>query len=131
MAYSDADLIEPIVEGYFDHFGVPMMISEAAASGSIARRLRWLECSVASLRALRSRGVPITGYTWWPMFALVTWAWRQGRRSVPDHLLQMGLWDLDVDLERIRTPIVDAYRSLMAAGSERVGRLAPLPATDG
>jgi beta-glucosidase/6-phospho-beta-glucosidase/beta-galactosidase len=129
MPYSDAGLIEPIVERYHAHFGKPMMISEAAASGSIERRLRWLDRSVASLRALRESGVPVTGYTWWPMFALVTWAWRQGHRSITDHLLQMGLWDLDRDLERIRTPIVDAYQALVAAGSAKVGRLAPLPET--
>ena len=33
------------------------------------------------------------------MFALVTWAWRQGRRDVADHLLQMGLWNLAYGVE--------------------------------
>jgi beta-glucosidase len=123
MRYSEVGLIDVIACDYFDHYGVPMMISEAAASGSIARRLRWLESSVASLRTLRSKAIPIIGYTWWPMFALVTWAWRQGHRDISKHLLQMGLWNLDDDLERIRTPIVDAYQMLVASGSQRVGRL--------
>jgi beta-glucosidase len=101
-----------------------MMISEVATSGSVRRRLAWLERSAAAVRSLRAEGVPIVGYTWWPMFALVTWAWRQGRRDVAQHLLQMGLWDLDADLNRIRTPVVDAYRRLVSAGSEAVGTLA-------
>ena len=126
MPYTEAGLIDRIAQGYSDRYGLPMMVSEAATSGSVARRLRWLETSVDSLARLRSEGVPVVGYTWWPMFALVTWAWRQGNRSVDRHLLQLGLWDLDATLERIRTPVVDAYRSLIVAGSERVGCLAPI-----
>ena len=125
MPYTEAGLIDRIARGYFDRYGMPMMVSEAATSGSVARRSRWLETSVASLARLRGEGVPVVGYTWWPMFALVTWAWRQGNRSVDQHLLQLGLWDLDETLERIRTPVVDAYRSLIAAGSQRVGCLTP------
>ena len=100
------------------------MIQGCSTSGTVARRLAWLERSVAAVRTLRSEGVPLAGYTWWPMFALVTWAWRQGRRSVADHLLQMGLWELDRDLNRIPTPLVKAYADLAQAGSQPVGRFA-------
>lgn len=124
MPYTENGLIEGVARGYHRHFGVAMMISEVATSGSVARRLAWLERSVAAVKTLRSEGVPLTGYTWWPMFALVTWAWRQGRRSVADHLLQMGLWELDRDLNRIPTPLVKAYADLAQAGSQPVGRLA-------
>src|SRR4030095_3073222 len=121
---TETGLIEAIARGYFDRYEIPMMVSEAATSGSVSRRLRWLEGSVDSLAVVRKNAVPVVGYTWWPMFALVTWAWRQGNRQITQHLLQMGLWDLDETLERIRTPVVDAYRSLVASGSERVGPLA-------
>lgn len=124
MPYTENGLIEGVARGYHRHFGVAMMISEVATSGSVARRLAWLERSVAAVKTLRSEGVPLAGYTWWPMFALVTWAWRQGRRSVADHLLQMGLWELDRDLNRIPTPLVKAYADLAQAGSQPVGRLA-------
>jgi beta-glucosidase/6-phospho-beta-glucosidase/beta-galactosidase len=124
MPYTEAGLIEGVARRYYEHYGVPMMISEVATSGSVARRRQWLDRSVAAIAELRADGVPVVGYTWWPMFALVTWAWRQGRRDVADHLLQMGLWDLDKDLNRIRTPVVDAYRRLASAGPEFVGRLA-------
>ncbi len=71
----------------------------------------------------------MVGYTWWPMFALVTWAYRQGTRPLHDHLLQMGLWDLDPDpsgrLERVETPLVDSYRRLTSSGAHAVGPLAP------
>jgi hypothetical protein len=104
------------------------MISETADKGSAARRRDWLTQSVAAVKTLRADGVPLVGYTWWPMFALVTWAWRQGQRPLHDHLLQMGLWDLDPDprgdLARIETPLVGAYRTLVRGGAESVGPLA-------
>lgn len=123
MPYSEALLIEGVARRYHAAYGLPMLISEVATSGSVARRLAWLARSVAAVRTLRAEGVPIVGYTWWPMFALVTWAWRQGQRSVTDHLLQMGLWNLDGNLNRIHTPVVDAYRILATAGPETIGRL--------
>ena len=126
MPYTEEGLVEGVARAYWRHFGLPMMISEIATSGSIARRLRWLERSVGAVRGLRSEGVPLVGYTWWPMFALVTWAWRQGRRSVADHLMQMGLWDLDAELNRKPTALVDAYRAVVCAGADAdaVGPLA-------
>jgi beta-glucosidase/6-phospho-beta-glucosidase/beta-galactosidase len=125
MPYTEHGLVEGVASLYWRHYHVPMMISEIATSGSVRRRLAWLERSVAAVRDLRAEGVPVTGYTWWPMFALVTWAWRQGRRDVADHLLQMGLWDLDPGRNRIPTPLVGAYRQIVAAGRESVGPLGP------
>jgi hypothetical protein len=67
------------------------------------------------------------GYTWWPLFALVTWGYREGRKPVHDYLRQMGLWDLRVDtdgtLARERTELVDRYRELVSSGADAVGRL--------
>ncbi len=123
MPYTEDGLIEGVARQYHARYGVPMMISEVATSGSVARRLRWLARSVEAVRVVREEGVKLVGYTWWPMFALVTWAWRQGRRDVAQHLLQMGLWDLDGGLERVATPLVDAYRGLARSGVSRVGLL--------
>ena len=78
-------------------------------------------------RCEAARGIPLVGYTWWPMFALVTWACRQGERPPAYYLKQMGLWDLDAtpsaNLRRVRTPLVDSYRALVAVDCEAVGKL--------
>lgn len=128
MPHASGALVEKLGRLYFERYGAPLAISETADKGSAARRLDWLRQSVAAVRTLRADGVPLVGYTWWPMFALVTWAWRQGQRPLHDHLLQMGLWDLDPDprgdLARIETPLVGAYRSLVQGGAESVGPLA-------
>ena len=131
MPHASGALVDTIGRMYFERYGAPLMISETADKGSVARRMAWLRQSVGAARTLRSDGIPLIGYTWWPMFALVTWAYRQGLRPLHKHLLQMGLWDLDPDpagrLARIETPLVAAYRSLVSAGAEPVGNLAQRP----
>jgi beta-glucosidase len=127
MPHASGALIEKLGHLYFERYDVPLMISETADKGSVSRRLDWLNSSVEAVHKLRSAGIPLVGYTWWPMFALVTWAYRQGNRPLHDHLLQMGLWNLDPDphgdLARIETPLVPAYQQLVSTGSEAVGRL--------
>jgi hypothetical protein len=87
-----------------------------------------LNDSVASTRAARERGLPLVGYTWWPLFALVTWAYRQGTHPPAYYLKQMGLWDLASDsagnLTRLRTSLVDQYKKLTAGGPAAAGILA-------
>lgn len=126
MPYGSAELVEKLAETYWRQYGRPMMITETAARGPVARRRAWLQHSVAAMRRVRERGIPLVGYTWWPMYALVAWAYRQGTRPESDYLEQMGLWNLEPDgtLARRRTPLVDEYRALVAGGSAAVGPLA-------
>jgi hypothetical protein len=75
--------------------------------------------------------MPLIGYTWWPLFALVTWGYREGHKMPDAYLKQMGLWDLqpgDRGLERIHTPLVDKYRELVSEGAAACGLLAPIEA---
>ena len=113
---------------YFERYGAPLFISETASLGSVAQPPR-LARRLGRRRPaqLRQEGVPVIGYTWWPMFALVAWAYRQGRREPAALPRQMGLWDIDpvpaAALARVPTPLVDAYRDLIAGGTRAVGRL--------
>ena len=127
MRYGDSRMVERLVKLYYERYRRPIMITETASLGSVRRRLRWLDESVGAVRRLRSRGVPLIGYTWWPMFSLVGWAYRQGRRATAKYFLKMGLWDLDTSargrLQRVRTPLVDAYRKVVAGGAQSAGLL--------
>ena len=121
-------LLEQLVELYWSRYHRPMMITETAADGSIARRREWLDGSVAAVRRLRERSVPVIGYTWWPMFDMVAWEYRLGTAPVTEYLARMGLWALDPQpgggLARRHTPLVDAYRDYVAGGNQPVGLLA-------
>jgi hypothetical protein len=128
MPYASAEIVERLGRMYHERYGAPVMISETASLGAIRRRRAWLDDSVAAVRRMREAGVPLVGYTWWPMFALAAWAYRQGANPPTYYLKQMGLWDIDpdpeADLRRVHTPLVDAYRELVAGGAEAVGPLA-------
>jgi beta-glucosidase len=123
MPYAGAEIVESLGALYWERYRVPIFISETASVGTVARRRAWLQESVAAVRRLRERGVPLVGYTWWPLFALVTWAYRQGSHPPEYYLKQMGLWDLDPALNRVATPLVEEFAALSARSSGAVGAL--------
>jgi hypothetical protein len=126
MPYADASIVERLAESYWQRYRRPLFISETASEGSVPRRRAWLDASVQATARVRARGIPLVGYTWWPLFALVTWGYREGRKAPDEYLKQMGLWDLRPGtdgLERERTPLVDRYRELITGGASAVGPL--------
>lgn len=128
MPYASAEIVTQLVHLYWERYQQPLMITETASGRSLARRRAWLDDSVATVRGLREAGVPLVGYTWWPMFALVAWAYRQSDRPVEQYLEQFGLWNLEPTvgpegLRRVSTPLVERYRALVSSGAAEVGRL--------
>jgi beta-glucosidase/6-phospho-beta-glucosidase/beta-galactosidase len=129
MRYASPALLSQLVDLYWERYHRPLMITETAARGAVARRRRWLDGSVAEVKTIRERGIPLVGYTWWPMFGLIAWAYRQGSRPADAYVERMGLWDLvpastpDGGFQRLHTPLVDAYRQYVASGYEHVGLL--------
>lgn len=125
MPYAGGEIVERLARLYYERYETPIFISETASLGSVKRRSEWLRDSVESTRRAREQGIPLVGYTWWPLFALVTWAYRQGTHPPSYYIKQMGLWDLKADqsLERVRTRLVDEFRTLAEGGSFAVGTL--------
>lgn len=127
MPYAEAGIVQDLCKLYWERYQKPVFISEIASVGSVKRRMAWLHDSIAAVKCARENGVPVVGYTWWPLFALVTWAYRQGTHAPDYYLKQMGLWDLvsskDKQLLRVRTPLVETYMEYISAGATTVGRL--------
>ena len=127
MPYAEGNIVERLARMYHERYHAPVFISETASLGSIARRAAWLRDSVASARRAREEGIPLVGYTWWPLFALVTWAYRQGNHPPAYYLKQMGLWALKADdggnLHRVRTELGEMYRELVENGAKSVGAI--------
>ncbi len=125
LRYGSADLITRLGAMYYERYERPIWISETAAVGR--RREAWLRDSLDAVKGLRAGGVPVFGYTWWPLFALVAWGYREKDLAFERYLVQMGLWNLQVapdgDLRRIPTKLVQSYRQVSLAGCERVGLL--------
>lgn len=123
--YASGDLVTRLGRVYYERYRTPLFISETASMGSVARRHRWMEDSIAAVRDLRSEGIPMVGYTWWPMFDMVAWAYRQGNREPAEYIARMGLWELERDsLARVPTSLVASYQAHVAGATSTVGPLA-------
>ncbi|HEX2223286.1 MAG TPA: family 1 glycosylhydrolase [Thermoanaerobaculia bacterium] len=115
-----------LIEDYYRRYNVPIMITETSAVGSVEVRSRWLETSVAAVRTLREEGVPILGYTWFPMFTMIDWRYRYGKKPLEHYYLDLGLYTLAPEGSGRRldpTPLVEQWRSYTADPAASVGSL--------
>ena len=99
---------------YWERYGLPLAVTETSRGGSVDSRLEWLGESVAELRALRSEGVPVLAYTWFPFFTLVDWLYRHDTKTPDDWFIHMGLVDLERGADRVlvrrRTAVFEAFQ---------------------
>jgi beta-glucosidase len=113
--WSGVEGIEELIRGSHARYARPIFWTETSLSGPIEDRLRWLEDSLGLVQSLRSEGLPLVGYTWWPLFSLVDWDYREGEKPAENYLWHMGIYDLEPDGEggflRIETPLVRAFRT--------------------
>lgn len=113
--------LEDVIRTWAERYGRPVFLTETCRPGPLAGRLRWLDESIACVRALRAEGVDVVGYTWWPLFDMVHWSYREGTEPPHAYLLDSGLYDLEPDdtgrLLRVPTAAADRFRA--HARSER------------
>jgi beta-glucosidase len=115
--------LEDVVRTWSERYGAPVFVTETSHPGSsVGRRLRWLDESVETLWRLRADGVPVVGYTWWPLFDMVDWRYREGTDPVEQYLLPSGLYELDGgdSLARRATRLVERFREHAAASGSLV-----------
>ena len=125
MKYAPPEIIVDIAKSY-KHYGLPLFISETATLGKVSRRIQWMRDSIGTVKSIRAEGIPLIGYTWWPLFSLVSWGYRQlGRYEASHYVLKMGLWDLanegDDPLQRVETEAAAEYRRMIKEGLQAVG----------
>ncbi len=120
------------LRAFHDRYGLPLFVSETSTDGDDARRIAWLRASVTAVDDLRADGVPVRGYTWWPLYDFVDWSHSIGDHRMEDFLVRqpgsngesvlvepfqpigspgedptpflrrMGLWHLERDGEHLR-----------------------------
>jgi beta-glucosidase len=114
-----------VIESYYRRYGIPIMVTETSARGGEDVRARWLEASVTGIRALRSRGIPVLGYTWFPLFTMIDWRYRFGRGPIEEYRLDLGLYTLgDHGTSRWKpTPLVEQFRSYVQDPEGAIGNL--------
>jgi beta-glucosidase/6-phospho-beta-glucosidase/beta-galactosidase len=102
----------------YNRYGKPVMVTETSSLGGLGAREKWMDGTIDGMFNLREQGVPVVGYTWFPMFTMIDWAYRKGRRPLASYLIHLGIYDSAFDgdgvLRRHRTPLVDRFQAHMA-----------------
>ena len=122
--YATGDDLATAVRRFHQHTGLPVMVTETSDNAPIEQRAAWMDDSIEALGRVRAAGLPVVGYTWFPVMSHVEWRWRRGPYNHHAYWCHMGLWDLDERLRRNRTPLVDRYAAVVAAGPPRVRAVA-------
>lgn len=105
-------------------YGLPMMITETSAPGPMADRTRWMDETVEAVIECRGEGLPVHGYTWFPIFPMIDWSYRIGRKPLREYTLHLGLYDGEFDaageLGRDVTPLLDRFRIYASRTPQRL-----------
>ena len=115
-----------LIEDYHRRYNTPIVITETSAKGEVEVRSRWLDTSIAAVRHLREEGVPVLGYTWFPMFTMIDWRYRYGKQPLENYYLELGLYGLNREASGPRwepTPLVEQFRGYVADPAAAVGTL--------
>ena len=122
----DGDGFAALIEDYYHRYKTPIIITETSALGHDEVRARWMRASVAMIRQLRASGIPVLGYTWFPLFTMVDWRYRLGRRPVERYYIDLGLYKINDQAEGRRwkaTPLVEQIQTYIHHPDESVGPL--------
>jgi len=118
--------IAVVIRETYERYRIPIIITETSADADIAGRAQWMDETLETVRALRVDGVPVVGYTWFPLFTMIKWDYRKGRRPLKDYLIHLGLYDSAFDsngiLRRHKTPLVKYYQRQMANPMPQIGK---------
>ena len=119
-----------LIAAYHARYGGPIMITETSAFRSQQARANWLDTSLAAVKNLRHQGVPVLGYTWFPLFTMIDWRYRLGKRPLEAYRIELGLYRLAEPKAPHRwraTPLVDKFRAYVQNPEKAIGTLRNAP----
>lgn len=120
----EGDGFGELIMKYYERYGSAIMITETSAVGDDEIRERWLESSVRVVKQMRSTGIPVIGYTWFPLFTMVDWRYRFADGPIEDFYLELGMFRLNRHNEGPRwleTPLVQRFRAFASDPTGSVG----------
>ncbi len=115
-----------LITDYYKRYQAPIMITETSAVGGEEVREKWLESSVSIIKKLRGKGVPVIGYTWFPLFTMVDWRYRFSDEPLENFYLELGLYQLNREKTGKRwleTPMVPMMKGYIENSRKMVGDL--------
>jgi beta-glucosidase/6-phospho-beta-glucosidase/beta-galactosidase len=84
------------VRQFWERYRRPVIVTESSLNGTVEERGRWLAEAVAAVRDIRAEGLPLVGFTWFPVFDLIDWVYRAGR-PLEEYITRQGPRRLDPD----------------------------------
>lgn len=113
-----------IIRDYYERYRAPVMVTETSAVGPPEVRARWLESSLSTIKTLRGEGIPVHGFTWFPMFTMIDWRYRFGRGPISEYLLDLGLYQSgDLPSRWKATELVELMQKYIHQPEDFVGTL--------
>lgn len=113
------------VRDYWQRYRLPIMITETNCYGDDEKRREWLRFTVEDICKLRAEGVPVIGYTWWPLLDHLDWDGAMLHHIGRIH--HVGIYRLERDcigeMKRVVTPLKEDFEALIQRGDEAVGVL--------
>ncbi len=122
----DGEGFAELITDYYNRYKVPVMITETSAVGTDEIRSQWLDSSVRMIKNLRGEGVPVIGYTWFPMFTMIDWRYRFSDEPLENFYLELGLYHLNREKGEKRwlaSPLVEQMKKLVNNPDESIGEL--------
>lgn len=109
----DGGTLHTILNKVHERYGLPQMVTETSALYDVEGRARWMDETIAAVRGARAEGIPVVGYTWFPMMTMFDWLYRTGDKPLADYAIHLGLYDSAFTpegvFERHATPLVQRF----------------------
>src|SRR6266508_307115 len=122
---TSGDKIAVVIRAAYERYHMPILVTETSAKSDLRGRAQWMDETLDTVRTLRKEGMPVVGYTWFPLFTMIDWEYRRGRRPLKDYLIHLGLYDSAFDsnniLRRHMTPLVKRYQQHVANPMPAIG----------
>jgi beta-glucosidase len=115
-----------LIKDFYNRYQAPVMITETSAVGGDDIRSAWLTSSISMIRQLRGEGIPVIGYTWFPLFTMIDWRYRFSDEPLENFYLELGLYRLNREPSGPRwleTPLVNQIKSYISDSALMVGSL--------
>ena len=91
---------------YFERYQKPVYVAETSSDRD---QQKWLNYSVSEVARVRSEGVEVVAYTWWPLFDHIDW--NTGLTQLSGFVCPSGLYHLS-NMERQPGKVRDHFKTL-------------------
>lgn len=111
-----------LLRGAYEYTGARLYVTETSAHGGGGPksqsaidncgdfRIRWMDETMEAVAEARREGIPVLGYTQFPLFTMVDWKYRMESGTPADYFVHFGMIEVSTeDFSRNWTPVADRF----------------------